>query len=111
MKQFYNLFFFLIVYYSFIIINFVHAGFQCPNNCNGHGTCGLGSLCTCHTGYTLADCSGLLCPSEMSWSSKPASENTAHTQSVECANMGTCNRNTGTCQCFEGFYGTKCDWE
>ena len=109
MKQFYNLFFFLIIYYSLIIINFVNAGFQCPNNCNGHGTCGTGSLCTCHIGYTLADCSGLICPSEKSWSSKPATENTAHTQSVECANMGVCDRNTGTCQCFEGFYGASCE--
>ena len=28
---------------------------------------------------------------------------------VECSNMGTCNRVTGTCSCMEGFEGAACN--
>lgn len=27
---------------------------------------------------------------------------------VDCANLGICDYNTGTCQCFKGFYGPDC---
>lgn len=27
---------------------------------------------------------------------------------VDCANLGICDYSTGTCQCFEGFYGSDC---
>lgn len=27
---------------------------------------------------------------------------------VDCANQGVCDFKTGTCQCFEGQYGTDC---
>jgi hypothetical protein len=29
-------------------------------------------------------------------------------ESVECSNRGICDRSSGTCGCFQGFYGTAC---
>jgi len=30
-------------------------------------------------------------------------------ESVECSNRGTCDRDTGICTCFSGYYGLACD--
>ena len=27
---------------------------------------------------------------------------------VECSNRGTCDHSTGTCKCFDGFFGSSC---
>lgn len=35
--------------------------------------------------------------------------NEAHSRDVECSNMGTCDRVTGTCQCRDGFEGQACE--
>jgi len=32
----------------------------------------------------------------------------ARIENVECANRGQCNRKTGICECFSGFYGLAC---
>ena len=32
----------------------------------------------------------------------------ARVENVECSNRGQCNRDTGLCQCFSGFYGVAC---
>jgi len=32
----------------------------------------------------------------------------ANVENVECANRGKCNRQTGACECFTGFYGSSC---
>lgn len=29
-------------------------------------------------------------------------------ENLECSNRGECNRNTGTCECFEGYFGIAC---
>ena len=51
---------------SLLIIN-VYA--NCPNGCNGHGSCGKNDKCTCYAGvdgvtvaWTGADCSQRTCP-------------------------------------------------
>jgi hypothetical protein len=35
-----------------------------------------------------------------------ASGNLCH---IDCSNRGLCDYSTGTCQCFNGYYGSKCD--
>ena len=30
---------------------------SCPNECSGHGECGIGSKCTCLAGFMGGDCS------------------------------------------------------
>jgi hypothetical protein len=87
------------------------------NYCNGHGLCdGSTSTCSCYTGYGAAtditlyrapDCSAITCPSGKAWADLPTAEKIAHAL-AECSNMGTCDRKTGTCKCYEGFTGSAC---
>jgi len=32
----------------------------------------------------------------------------ADVENIECANRGQCNRDTGACECFQGYYGIAC---
>lgn len=85
--------------------------------CNGHGVCdGATSRCNCFEGYgapedislyKAPDCSALTCPSGLAWADVPTAAKVAHA-AAECSNMGTCNRKTGTCECFAGFEGEAC---
>lgn len=87
------------------------------NFCNGHGTCqNTTSTCVCYDGwgssndvafYKAPDCSLRTCPSDRAWADIPSSPTTAHAI-MECSNRGVCNRQTGTCTCFEGFTGAAC---
>lgn len=85
----------------------------CPGEpaCLGHGTCrGPPSYrCACEAGRSGPDCSLVDCPSGKSWFSFPTADNTAHSQ-VECGDMGLCNRNTGQCECADGFEGAACQY-
>ena len=86
-------------------------GFKCPNKCSGHGACMQDNVCMCQSGWNaklLPDCSLRECPRNAAWAGKPWDDDSAH-QSVECSNMGRCNRGTGTCECFDGFTGAACD--
>jgi len=88
------------------------------NMCNGHGTClASTSTCLCYEGwgastdvtlYAAADCSARTCPSGRAWADVPTSPTTAHNL-AECSARGTCDRSTGTCQCFAGFTGLACN--
>mmetsp|Transcript_23407 Transcript_23407/g.70277 ORF Transcript_23407/g.70277 Transcript_23407/m.70277 type:complete len:446 (+) Transcript_23407:499-1836(+) len=90
---------------------------DCPNEnspCNLHGTCrGKPTFrCDCQQGWTGADCSLLTCPFGKSWFGRPTSgDDYAHMSdhTVECSNMGICNRATGACTCMEGFEGAACN--
>ena len=86
---------------------------SCPGEpaCLGHGTCsGPPSYrCECEEGRSGPDCALIDCPVGPSWFSMPSSDNTAHADS-ECSDMGTCNRNTGNCQCHDGFTGGACEY-
>jgi hypothetical protein len=87
------------------------------NYCNGHGVCNPAtSTCSCYEGYGAStditlyrapDCSALTCPSGRAWADVPSAAKVAHAY-AECSNMGTCNRKTGKCQCFDGFTGEGC---
>ena len=93
----------------------------CPNGCSGHGTCGNDDLCTCHQdwlspdtvlasggrGGAGGDCSAMKCPYEIAWVDTPSAENKAHAL-AECAGRGLCDRDTGECQCFDGYTGKGC---
>jgi hypothetical protein len=48
------------------------------------------------------------CPYQLAWSDVPFANNVAH-KSAECSNAGSCDRKTGTCQCYPGFEGRACD--
>ncbi|CAK9025940.1 Phenylacetaldehyde reductase (2-phenylethanol synthase), partial [Durusdinium trenchii] len=57
--------------------------------------------------WTGADCSQRTCPHGYSWDSAPVAANSHHVY-AECSNRGTCDRNTGVCQCFPGYEGKGC---
>ena len=87
------------------------------NGCNGHGTCVLStSSCLCYEGwgastdvtlYRSPDCSMRTCPAGKAWADIPSSPTTAHTM-LECSGRGTCDRESGQCECYAGFTGEAC---
>ena len=85
----------------------------CPGAiaCSAHGVCGGNPTykCDCNDGWTGSDCSSRLCPKDVAWFGLPNADDEAHLfESVECSNMGTCDRAAGTCSCEEGFTGAAC---
>ncbi|CAM9454360.1 unnamed protein product [Phaeothamnion confervicola] len=91
----------------------VHAG-CCPNACSGHGSCSVDDSCVCYSNWQsgedsdlAGDCADRACPYEFAWADAPGSTGLHH-RYAECSNKGTCNRESGTCECFEGFSGKAC---
>eukprot|EP01040_Poterioochromonas_malhamensis_P011861 gene11862-12938_t len=86
---------------------------KCENNCNGHGTCGMGQ-CNCYKDlndedvWYGVDCSLRACPKGYAWSSAVLVRNNDIHPWVECSNRGECDRDTGECICDEGFEGIAC---
>ena len=98
------------VFKMIFVIFFVYTGeAACPNACNGHGTCGIGNVCTCFEGWNggAADCSMRECKLGVAWADKAYGVDQAH-QLAECSARGICNRQTGMCSCFDGFAGMTC---
>lgn len=91
------------------------AGFawaSCPNQCSGHGTCGIDEVCACYPGWGSVgnaggDCSERFCHYELAWVDTPMRDGARH-RYAECANKGTCDRGTGECNCFAGYEGKAC---
>jgi len=86
---------------------------QCPGltSCSAHGQCSGNPtyVCSCSDGWTGADCSERTCPKTVAWFTLPSANDLAHvTESVECGNIGFCDRITGSCVCSSGFTGTSC---
>lgn len=86
----------------------------CPGelSCSAHGKCANNPTykCDCADGWTGADCSDRLCPSELVWFTLPEGDNQAHVSVyAECSNAGNCDRSTGQCICNTGFTGAACD--
>jgi len=108
-----------------------HAAAYCPNACSGHGTCTFSpkDSCTCYSrrenhhapgghtnqlsqssvvpAWTGADCSLRTCAKGYAWAGSPT-QNNDHQDLVECSGKGNCDRKTGECECFDGFWGEGC---
>lgn len=82
------------------------SGLPCNNLCSGHGNCVM-RVCHCWEGWQGADCSERTCPADLAWFDRAIETDVAH-ENVECSNMGTCDRETGTCVCRDGFHGRAC---
>jgi hypothetical protein len=103
---------------------------SCPNDCSGHGTCqsqyyfvsdanaagslGLGDYkafdadgqmgCKCDAGFRGADCSQIECPS-----GPDPLKGDGGKDGRDCSGRGSCDYQTGTCNCFKGFFGERCE--
>jgi hypothetical protein len=88
------------------IISYSFAG--CPNNCNGHGTCGANNACICWDGFLGADCALRECPFSSAFSSNAQGTGKDVHYYEECGGKGLCDRTTGECICFEGYEGKGC---
>lgn len=93
---------------AFIATSVVSTLGACHNGCSGHGTCGAYDICTCHTGWdvsTAHDCSERRCP-------YGKTRGSTHSDGVhsyqECSDNGVCNRQSGECECHEGYTGASC---
>lgn len=85
------------------------AAVPCPNMCSSHGRCDEpGRQCICFEGYQSGDCSELICPFGPAWADQAVAIDDAHNP-AECSNMGLCDRETGVCDCREGFEGKACE--
>jgi hypothetical protein len=94
----------------------------CPNACSGHGQCQQSpkDSCACFTrreqeysdnalvaAWTGADCSLRTCPLGRAWAASPQANND-HKQRIECSGKGACDRKSGECECYDGFWGEGC---
>eukprot|EP01032_Pedospumella_encystans_P011118 gene11118-12955_t len=86
---------------------------MCGNFCSGHGLCLKNNNCKCYAGldgepeWTGPDCSQRTCPKDFAWVGDVVGNNNLH-PIAECSNRGMCNRQTGLCECFDGYDGLAC---
>jgi len=86
---------------------------NCDNSCSGHGSCTTDDVCSCYDNWGVGlsmdsgDCSDRICPFEIAWVDTPDSAGKFH-RYAECAGRGICNRDSGLCECFDGYDGEAC---
>jgi len=100
--------------------------FSCPNNCNDRGTCwpekhlavkasrvydspwdamkAIG--CLCDAGFRGPSCEFQECPS----GADPL-DGYGNEAGRDCSGRGLCDFGSGTCNCFSGFFGTRCQYQ
>jgi hypothetical protein len=98
----------------------------CPNNCNDRGTCWpekhlaskVGRVysapwdamkhvgCLCDPGYRGPACDMQECPT-----GSDVLDGYGNEAGRDCSGRGLCNYAEGTCSCFSGFFGTKCQYQ
>lgn len=83
-------------------------GTFCINDCSGKGKCSSWGSCICFNGYEGSDCSRKQCPKGYPLADVAIATDTAH-QLATCSNQGSCNYNTGICNCNPGYAGTSCN--
>lgn len=79
--------------------------------CGGkdRGTCDNATLvCLCNENHYGAACMLQTCPFGQSWWGEARGSDKGHAL-AECSNMGECERNSGLCDCREGFGGNACE--
>lgn len=87
----------------------------CDNECSNHGKCVEQGRCECYPNFGIGedaaflpgDCSSRVCEYSPAWSDGPSDTGLRHKYS-ECGGKGICNRETGECQCVDGYEGSSC---
>ena len=103
---------------------------SCPNDCSGNGICqsqsyfvsdvaaATGSAdyaysgfdadsaygCKCDSGFRGADCSQRECPS-----GPDPMKGDGGAEGMDCSGRGLCDYTKGSCACFKGFFGERCE--
>ena len=62
--------------------------------------------CVCDLGRRGPDCSLIECPSGPDILKGPGNE-----AGRDCSGRGICDYTNGQCNCFTGYYGTKCEYQ
>eukprot|EP00904_Undaria_pinnatifida_P009613 jgi/Undpi1/5782/HiC_scaffold_2.g01056.m1 len=77
-------------------------------DCHGHGVCSGPPYftCSCDDGFE-GNCAQKSCPKGPAWFDEAGFDGSAHAY-TECSNHGHCQRDTGVCDCHEGFTGDAC---
>jgi hypothetical protein len=81
---------------------------QCQDRCNSNGICNVHAQCECFPGYKGSKCSLKTCPTGPRFADIAYKVNQAH-EVVECSGQGTCNTQSGACECYEGWGGPRCE--
>lgn len=93
------------------------ASASCPDSCSGHGSCGKYDSCSCFARWGGVNCADRECPYGLSWVTAnptvttlkiPANGLGGTRAYTECSSRGTCNRDSGECECFPGYEGRGC---
>lgn len=99
---------------------------SCPNKCSESGVCFTEKQlaaeasrtystpwdatkhmgCICDLGRRGPDCSLLECPS-----GPDVMKGYGNEAGRDCSGRGICDYSAGTCNCFVGYYGTKCEYQ
>lgn len=98
----------------------------CPNRCSDSGVCFTESQlateagrdystpwdaekhvgCVCDLGRRGPDCSLIECPS-----GADVMKGFGNESGRDCSGRGLCDYSSGICNCFHGYYGTKCEFQ
>lgn len=80
------------------------------DNCSRNGICNKYSICECFNGFIGPECSLRSCATGSTIAAIADTTNSSsfHSSKIVCSNKGSCNHETGLCECFTGFTGLNC---